>query len=146
MMLDKTNYKSLILSDKMVYCDSLLPHEMVVDDRKNTLIEYLRSLKPYLIIPSVLACNDSGVIIDGHHRYFALKEMGYEKIPVTFLNYQSKRITTHIDSDITKEQIISAATTRTLLPPKTSFHHFLDTEYLFQPIILLSSLVRLDQI
>ena len=31
-------------------------------------------------------------IIDGHHRYIALKELGYDKVPVTLINYFSDKI------------------------------------------------------
>ena len=39
-------------------------------------------------------CEQSNTIIDGHHRYFALKELGLKKIPVTFINYFSEKIKT----------------------------------------------------
>ena len=34
------------------------------------------------------------MIIDGHHRYTALKELGYKKAPVTLVNYFSDKIIT----------------------------------------------------
>ncbi len=125
---------------------SLLPHERVVDDRKIKLCQYLRSLKPYIIIPSILVCDKTKMIVDGHHRYYALIDMGFSKIPVTYIHYESKLITTHIENDISKNTLIEAALNRLPLDPKSSFHHILDLDYRLQPIILLSSLVRLDQL
>jgi hypothetical protein len=143
---------SLNISEKIVTgygfedFQSLLPHERVVEDRQQKLCEYLKSLRPYLIIPSILICDKSKMIVDGHHRYYALIEMGYSKIPVTYINYNSKLITTHIEHDISKETLLDAAIRRSPLEPKSSFHHVLDLDYRLQPIILLSSLVRLDQL
>ena len=34
------------------------------------------------------------LIVDGHHRYFALKELGFVKVPVTLIDYQSNSIRT----------------------------------------------------
>jgi ParB-like chromosome segregation protein Spo0J len=44
------------------------------------------------------------VIIDGHHRYFTLKKLGFKKIPVTKLDYQSIKIKTNITEAFTKQE------------------------------------------
>ena len=41
------------------------------------------------------------VIIDGHHRYFTLKKLGFKKIPVTKIDYESTQIKTGIPETFT---------------------------------------------
>lgn len=134
----------LVLDNGLIDINSLKAHEEVVQVRKDKLLDYLVSLKPYVIIPSILVCNSTNMIIDGHHRYYALREMGYSKVPVTFLNYQSELILPHIDNSVTKNELLLAAQSGKLLKPKSSFHHVMDVYFNLQPIILLSSLFKLD--
>ena len=132
------------VSNEFLNVTELLPHEDVVSERMDKLIDYLLSLKPYIIIPSILICSKSNMIIDGHHRFYALQKLGYKKVPVTKLNYNSDLITTHIDNVISKKELLHAALHCEMLPPKSSFHHVIDVKFKFQPIILLSVLTRLD--
>ena len=46
------------------------------------LAKYFLSYKEYCITPSILCCSESKMIIDGHHRFNTLKELGVKKIPV----------------------------------------------------------------
>lgn len=136
--------ENLFISNDLLFVNQIFPHEEVVIERMERLVDYLNSLKPYIIIPSILICSNSNMIIDGHHRYYALQNLGYDKVPVTKINYESKLITTHIEGNISKEELVQAALNKSMLPPKTSFHHVLDNNYKLQPIILLSVLTRLD--
>lgn len=136
--------ENVIISNELLNVNQLLPHEEVVKERMDKLTLYLTSLKPYIIIPSILICSKSNMIIDGHHRYYAIQKLGFEKVPITKINYDSNLITTHIENNISKEDLIYAASNRKMLPPKSSFHHIMDVNYKLQPIILLSVLTRLD--
>ena len=136
--------ENVIISNEFLNANELLPHEEVVKERMEKLSLYLTSLKPYIIIPSILICSKSNMIIDGHHRYYALQKLGFEKIPVTKIKYESDLITTHIENNISKEELLYAALNRNMLLPKSSFHHIMDVNYKLQPIILLSVLTRLD--
>lgn len=136
--------KDLIVSSQLIDSELLLPHEYVVEDRLHHLEKYLRSLKPYIIIPSIIVCAESLMIIDGHHRIHALTNLGFESVPVTFVNYQSDVIVVDLDNKVTKADLISAARQRKLLPPKTSFHHIRDEDFNYQPMILASTLFKLD--
>ncbi|RLV61416.1 hypothetical protein D5018_01625 [Parashewanella curva] len=125
--------------------DLILTHEKVVEERCASLINYLESLKPYVIVPSILVCDKTNVIIDGHHRYFALKKLGFEKIPTIKLNYSNHRIITDLNEQpIKKEVVIQHAVNKNLLEPKSTFHHIVDVSSEPQPIILLSSLAKLE--
>lgn len=136
--------EDLFVSNGFEQVDKLYPHEEVVLERMEKLVHYLVSLKPYVIIPSILICSDTNMIIDGHHRYYALQRLGYNKVPTTRIKYQSNLISTHIDANISKNELLNAALNKKMLPPKTSFHHVMDKNYHLQPIILLSVLTRLD--
>jgi len=135
---------NLFISNELLSVNKILPHEEVVLERMDKLVEYLTSLKPYIIIPSILICSKTNMIIDGHHRFYALQKLGYDKVPITRINYDSDLIKTHIDDKITKNNLLEAALSGKMLPPKSSFHHIIDTNYKLQPIILLSVLTRLD--
>ena len=123
--------ENIFVSNDLLSVNQIFPHEEVVTERMEKLVDYL-------------ICSKSHMIIDGHHRYYALQKLGYEKVPVTKINYDSELITTHIDGKISKAELLNAASNRFMLPPKSSFHHVLDINYMLQPIILLSVLTRLD--
>ncbi len=135
---------NLVLKSEFIPASVLRPHEQVVEDRMETLKRYLETLHPYVVVPSILACKDTNLIIDGHHRFYALQALGFERMPVTWINYYSDKIITDLGPDpISKERIEEAAATGVMLEPKTSFHHFLDSAGQPQPLILLSVLFRL---
>jgi uncharacterized protein (DUF1015 family) len=53
-------------------------------DKKDILKNNLKYKNDDIIISTILMCNESNLIIDGHHRYTALKELGYSKDPSYF--------------------------------------------------------------
>lgn len=67
------------------------------------------------------------VILDGHHRYEALKRLGCRKVPVYLVDYQDEGIglTTWpraIVSHVAKEEVIARGLGGDLFPPKTTRH------------------------
>jgi hypothetical protein len=85
------------------------------------------------------------VIIDGHHRYFTLKKLGFKKIPVTKIDYESFQIKTGITEVFTKEEIIEKASRGELTEPKSTSHLiYCNKSKRWEPIMLLSSLFKLD--
>ena len=138
---NKRLIKSLNTKNDTVEIDTILPHEEILPDRLDGLKKYVKSLEPSIIIPSIVICSKTSVIIDGHHRYYALKEFGIDIVPVTKINYESKIIITHNEEckAIEKSKVINAAIDRECLKPKTTAHHInLGNKIL--PVITLSSL------
>ena len=85
----------------------LIPHEKVLLDKKDILKNNLKYKNDNIIISTIIMCNESNLIIDGHHRFTALKELGYKKIPVTLINYFSNKIITDDNDSLSKLDIIN---------------------------------------
>ena len=85
------------------------------------------------------------VIIDGHHRYFTLKNLGFKKIPVTKVDYFSKSIITNKVEKYSKQEIIDNAISGNLMEPKSTSHKiYCNNSNKWQPVMLLSSLFKID--
>ncbi len=131
----------IIKSLKTVSFDILKCHEEVILERKKSLVQYLESLLPDIVVPSLIVCDKTNTIIDGHHRYHALMALGLDSVPVTYIDYGSNMIKTYFDERITKEQIINSSLTDRLLPPKSSRHVIYDNNSKkWVPINVLSSI------
>ena len=86
-------------------------------------------------------------VIDGHHRYTALKELGYNKIPVTVINYFSNHIITDEKDSLSKNKIIENSLNGNLFEPKTTKHLvYCNKNKSWFPVTLLSSLYLLKSI
>ena len=136
---------SLIKDVKLVDIDLLNPHEKIIEKKKTSLAKFIKSYDSYYIISSIVCCHKSMLIIDGHHRYFALKDLGFKKVPVTLIDYSNKSIRTGTVNPIDKNDIIKAGNSSGLLEPKSTEHAvYCNRTQLWQPIILLSSIFKID--
>ncbi|MBS7636603.1 ParB N-terminal domain-containing protein [Candidatus Bathyarchaeota archaeon] len=113
--------------------DALKPHE------KGSPL-YLEMLKKEILRDGVLkypiiADEKTNVILDGMHRWLALKSLGYKQIPVLRVNiFQNpqirigrRRIHRYIGNSnppITAENVIAAALSEKLMEPRTTRHFF----------------------
>ena len=135
---------NIIKEVKLVDIKIIKAHEEVITERKSAFINYLNSLDYEIILSSIIVCHKTHTIVDGHHRYSALKQLGYSTIPVTYISYLDKNIKTHIDDRISKETILNSSFSRKLLPPKSSRHLIFDFyTKKWKPIILISSLFNI---
>ena len=135
--------KNIITDVSYENVNLLYPHERIIDKNKNVLKEKFINSHGIFFISSIIICNESGLIIDGHHRYNALKELGLSKIPVTKVNYKSKKIKTSKNNDICKNLIIEKAVLKDLFNPKSTSHLILcERKKRWFPITLISSLFQ----
>jgi hypothetical protein len=136
------NFSSkIITSVQEIDIDVLKCHEEVVEDRLKSFINYLETLEGDILISSIIVCDNTMIIIDGHHRYHALKFFGIKKIPVTFVKYDSVLIKAYFDDRILKSDIINTVNQGLLLTPKSSKHVVWDNKKkVYMPILMLSSI------
>ena len=137
--------KDIVVAIKEVDVDIIMPHEKVLLDKKDILKNNLKYKDEYIIISTILICSNSNMIIDGHHRYAALKELGYKKIPVTLINYFSDKIITGKNDTLLKKDIIYNSQNNNLYEPKTTKHLiYCNENKKWFPITLVSSLYNLS--
>ena len=85
------------------------------------------------------------VIIDGHHRFFALKNLGFKKIPVTKIDYFSNDIKTDFVEKHSKQEIVDCGLKKEYMDPKSTNHVvYCKKSKSWEPVILLSSLFNLN--
>jgi hypothetical protein len=101
----------------------LLPHEECEQDRLEALLDLI--VKDGVLKKPIAVDKGTRVILDGHHRFEALKCMGCKYIPCVMFNYKSPLILVKSFRDgknIPKEQVLKAGLSGKLFPPKTTKH------------------------
>ena len=135
----------LIKDVKMIDIDLLNPHEKIIEEKKISLVKFIKSYESYYIISSIVCCHETLLVIDGHHRYFALKELGFKKVPVTLIDYKCDSIRTGIMNPLDKKFIVDVGKSSTLLEPKSTEHAvYCNKSKNWEPIILLSSMFKIE--
>ena len=117
----------------------ILPINMLKPHEKGSPL-YLEMLKKEILKDGVLkypiiADEKTNVILDGMHRWLALKSLGYTKIPVLQVDiFQNQHIrigrrrihryVSNSNPPITAEQVVTAALSGKLMEPRTTRHFF----------------------
>jgi len=105
----------------------LRPHERTNAELLGKLIEAIET-DEFLRRP-ILVEDEHFVILDGHHRYEALRRLGCVRIPVYLVHYEDPAIglTTWpeaIVKAVTKAEVVARGLRGNLFPPKTTRHLF----------------------
>lgn len=109
----------------LVNINLLKMHERTNPKRLSKIFDELKSLG-YLKNPIIID-KKTYVILDGHHRFSALRKLGIRKIPCFLVDYQSRQIRVFLRRKTTltkllKEVVINKGLTQKLLPYKTTRH------------------------
>lgn len=103
----------------------LKPHERIRRERVEELMRKIREKKAFT--KPIIVEENHFVILDGHHRFAALKKMGAKLIPAYLLNYNSKEVRVFLRRKEMREKLIKDCILRTALsgkvfPHKTTRH------------------------
>ena len=115
--------KYITLKTCIIHHKLLREHEGVVKDKVELLCKLLESNR-YLKYP-ILVDARTFTILDGHHRFHALKSLGYEYIPVFFVDYAETYIKVtnwRKEFIVTKVDVLKRALEGSKYPPRTSRH------------------------
>jgi len=115
--------KPYTIESQLIDLDKLRQHEEVDPAHLKELKEEIKSDK--ILKFAIVVDKNTNVILDGEHRFNALKELGCRRIPVVYVNYNSPDIeveTWRSNQPLTKKDVIDAGLSEKKLPPKTSKH------------------------
>lgn len=104
----------------------LKAHEQYVEARVVELLE--RFQRTGCVDYAVVVDRLSGTIIDGHHRFEALRRLGAALVPVHLVDYMDPAITVRCwregEPAPSKQEVVARAAKGLLYPPKTTRHDF----------------------
>lgn len=111
----------------LVPLNALRQHEQILDEH---LMGVQRDLvQDGMVKDPIIVDQRTMVILDGHHRYNALKRMGYKYVPVYLVDYSSEHIGVtawRAGEHVTKAEVMRAGLSGNLMPAKTSRHSIPD--------------------
>ncbi|MEM0357730.1 MAG: pyridoxal-phosphate dependent enzyme [Candidatus Bathyarchaeia archaeon] len=115
----------------LVELEKLHQHEEADPDHLKELTQQIAS--DNILKYAIVADQKTNVILDGEHRYNALKNLGCKRIPVVYVDYESPNIEVYAwrnGYNLTKQDIIEAALAGKRFPPKTSRHMIRNSDVL----------------
>ncbi len=107
----------------LVELDKLSQHEEIDTQLLESIMNEIESSR--ILERAIVADKNTNIIVDGEHRYAALKRLGCRIIPVIYVDYNSPSILVqswHEGKKLTKKDIIEAGLRDKKLPPKSSKH------------------------
>ena len=111
------------LDTQLIQLGVLKQHEEVDPAHLKELKKEIESDK--ILKFAIAVDKNTNIILDGEHRFNALRELGCTKVPVTFVDYSSPDIEVQAwrnGERVTKKDVLEAGLSRKKLPPKTSEH------------------------
>lgn len=117
---------------EIVPIDILIPLEKVFFNHLKNLEDLIN--KDGFVLKAIIADKNTGMILDGSHRYVYFLKNGYKEVPVHFIDYSDEnvRVGTHLNhrflinenSGISKKECIDRALSADLFTPRTTRHFF----------------------
>jgi ParB-like chromosome segregation protein Spo0J len=107
----------------LIQLDMLKQHEEVNQAHLRKLKKEIESDK--ILKFAIVVDKNTNIILDGEHRFNALRDLGCNKIPVVFVDYNSSVIEVQAWSSgeqLTKKDVIEAGLSGNRLPSITSKH------------------------
>ncbi len=111
---------------EIVPIDSLHQHEQVIPERLAKVTEIIT--REQCVDLPVVVDEKTRVILDGHHRYNTLKNLGAKKVPALLIDYFDDTLIT-VEArpesglkSITKKEIIDMGLSNKVFKPKTTRH------------------------
>jgi hypothetical protein len=101
----------------------LREHEQIEPERLHQIREEIR--REGKLRHPILVDQTFHVILDGHHRFRAYRELGFETIPCVLVDYQSDVVSVRSRRPgipVSKEEVIRRALSGEPFPPKTTQH------------------------
>ena len=111
---------------EIVPIDSLHQHEQIIPERLAKVVDIMT--RERCVDVPVVVDEKSRVILDGHHRYNALKSMGAKNVPTLLIDYFDESIISVEArpesglSRVTKKEIIDMGLSDKVFKPKTTRH------------------------
>lgn len=92
--LPKTSIPVKYVEPVLIDVDKLLPHEEIVPGRLKDLMEKIRreGVVDMPIVVAPVPGTDKYLVVDGHHRWAAVKELGCRKVPAVIIDYFDERV------------------------------------------------------
>ncbi len=100
----------------------LKPHEQTQQKRLHRLIAIMR--KQGAVYKPIIVDKHSLVILDGHHRCKALKQLGAELVPAYLVDYGSRavKVKPRRKIQVSKRDVLATGLGSKPYPPKTTRH------------------------
>ncbi|MBI3013296.1 MAG: ParB N-terminal domain-containing protein [Elusimicrobia bacterium] len=115
----------MYFSVQLLPIPELKPHEKTILERVCKIKEEIS--KSGEVLSPLWVDSGSNIVLNGHHRLQALKELGCSSAPCLLFDYRSQEIEVQICpgasvSKMSKELVIQSALSGNLFPPRSSFH------------------------
>ena len=114
---------TLSVEYRLLSVDALLIHEQIVPERVGELVRDIRAQGA--VVEPILVARGSHVILNGHHRFAALRQMGARRIPAWVVDYEDDAIVLERWYDgppLSKAEVVERARDRRPFTPKTTKH------------------------
>ncbi len=108
---------------RLVPVASLHPHEQFDEGDVERLVKEIRSQG--LVREPIWIAGAEGVILNGHHRYEALRRLGVRRVPAWVVDYSNSAMELNRwnpGPSLEKAEVLRRAREGVLFPPKTSRH------------------------